>query len=167
MDELEFWEVVQRANDAARDDMDRKCEALKNEISKLSRRAALDFAQIFDVMMDRAYSFDLWGAAYVINGGCGDDTFTDFRASMISRGRAAFERAISDPDSLADEEFNEEEWFYEGYQYAVTEGVKAVAGARLLHRIPDDPSGARWNESDLRILYPKLAAKFPHHVGQT
>src|ERR1700687_3845891 len=113
MDESQFWEVVQGAHDAAGNDMDRKGEVLKNEISKLSKSDALDFADLFDAMMARAYSFDLWGAAYIVHGGVGDDTFHDFRASLISRGRASFERAVSDPDSIADEEIDEEWWFYE------------------------------------------------------
>jgi Protein of unknown function (DUF4240) len=164
MDESQFWELVQRAHDAAGDDMDRKGQILKSEISRLSKNDALDFADLFDAMMAKAYSYDLWGAAYIINGGCGDDMFSDFRASLISRGQESFQRAVSNPDSLADEQIDEEVWFYEGYQYDVTDGVKSVAGSRPKRRIADDPSGRRWEEAELRTLYPKLAARFPHHV---
>ena len=107
MDEENFWEIVQRANDISDGDMDRKCGALRQRISTLSNEAALEFARLFDAMMGKAYCWPLWGAAYVINGGCGDDLFTDFRASLISRGRPAFERALADPDTLADEDFSE------------------------------------------------------------
>jgi diguanylate cyclase (GGDEF)-like protein len=72
-------------------------------ISALSKEGALEFGRLFDTMMDRAYHWPLWGAAYVIHGGCSDDTFSDSRASLISRGRLAFERALSNPDMLADE----------------------------------------------------------------
>jgi hypothetical protein len=160
MDETKFWELVQRAHDGASDDMDRKCELLKAEIGKLSKNQASDFAVLFDTIMNRAYSHELWGAAYVIHGGCGDDTFNDFRSSLISRGRAGFERALADPDSLADEAFDETAWFYEGYQYAVTAAVKAVAGSRPGRRLPDRPSGEDWIEDDLGTLLPRLSAKF-------
>jgi hypothetical protein len=160
VDEAQFWELVQRTHDAAGDDMDRKCEVLKAEIGILSKNDANDFAILFDTMMDRAYSYKLWGAAYVIHGGCGDDTFDDFRSSLISRGRCCFERAIADPDSLADEQFDETTWFYEGYQYAVTAGVKAVAGLRPRRRLPDRPSGEDWAEDDLWELFPRLNARF-------
>jgi Protein of unknown function (DUF4240) len=162
VDEAQFWELVQRAHDAAGDDMDRKCEVLKAEVGMLSRNDANDFAIFFDAMMDRAYSWELWGAAHVINGGCGDDTFNDFRSSLISRGRSCFERAIADPDCLADEPFDETAWFYEGYQYAVGDGVKAVAGMRpgRRHPLPDRPSGEAWVEDDLPELFPRLNAKF-------
>lgn len=148
MDEAQFWELMQRAHDAAADDMDRKCQVLKAEIGMLSRNDANDFAILFDTMTDRAYCFKVWGAAYVINGGRGDDTFNDFWSSLISRGRSCFERATANPDSLADEPFDETAWFYDGYQYAVGDGIKAVAGMRpgRRHPLPDRPSGGAWVE---------------------
>jgi hypothetical protein len=163
VDEAKFWELVQQAHSAAGDDMDRKCEVLKAEIGRLSKNDANDFAMLFfETMMDRAYSHKLWGAAYVIHGGCSDDTFDDFRSSLISRGRSCFERAIADPDSLADEPFDETAWFYEGYQYAVIAGVEAVAGSwpGRRHPHPDHPSGEDWAEDDLPELFPRLNAKF-------
>ncbi len=162
MDELRFWEIVQHAHDQTNGDMDEKCELLKNTISQLSKDDAKTFVNIFDSMMDRAYSWQLWGAAYVINGGCGDDTFSDFRASLISRGRSAFERALSDPESLAIEDFDEDAWFYEGYQYAVTDGVKAAVGSIVNREKPHpvEPSGHEWTEDKVYGLYPKLSKKF-------
>ena len=160
MNEQQFWQIVQRAHDSAGGDMGRKCTLLKSAIGTLSAAESRAFAVLFDTMMERAYSYPLWGAAYVINGGCSDDTFTDFRSALISRGRTSFERAVADPDSLADEPFDEASWFYEGFQYAVTEGVKAVAGARPVRQLPDRPSGEEWNDDDLPALYPRLADKF-------
>jgi hypothetical protein len=160
MDEGQFWDLVQRTHDAASNNMDRKCELLKAAILKLSRSDAIDFATLFDTMMGRAYSHSLWGAAYIINGGCSDDTFDDFRSSLISRGRASFERALANPESLADENFDQAIWFYEGFQYAVTEGVKSVVGSRPAHPFPDHPSGKNWREDDLPALFPRLSAKF-------
>lgn len=161
MDEGQFWDLLQRTHDAAPSDMDRKCELLKAELQKLSRNDAIDFAFLFDTMMGRAYSWRLWGAAYIIHGGCGDDTFNDFRSSLISRGQTSFEHALANPDALADDSIDEATWFYEGFQYAVTAGVEAVAGSpRPGLRQPDDPSGEDWSEDDLPRLYPRLSAKF-------
>lgn len=160
MDEDGFWKIVQRAHDNSGGDMDQKCDLLRQQIAVLSKDDALAFAQHFDAMTDKAYDWPLWGAAYVINGGCSDDSFTDFRAALISRGRQAFERALSDPDALADEDFDESDWFYEGYQYAVTDSVEAVAGARPQRSAPAQPSGTEWQEDKVYGLFPKLSAKF-------
>ena len=162
MDELKFWEIVGAAHDQSNGNMDEKCELIKATLSKLPKDDARAFSAFFDAMMDRAYSWSLWGAAYVIHGGCSDDTFSDFRASLISRGRTAFESALTDPESLATEDFDEDAWFYEGYQYAVTDGVKAAVGS-VVNRgspHPDEPSGQAWEEDKVYDHYPQLAEKF-------
>lgn len=162
MNELEFWNIVQQAHDQSEGDMDRKCELIADLVGKLSGDEAIAFSQCFDEMMDRSYAWPLWGAAYVINGGCGDDSFTDFRASLISRGQQAFENALADPDAMPADEFDEDSWFYEGYQYAVDDGVEAAAG-RIVDRItphPDTPSGEAWNDEDVFDRYPRLSAAF-------
>lgn len=161
MNESEFWGIIDTVHQRSKGDMDKKCSLILKEISALSKDNAIEFMHFFDSMMDKAYSWELWGAAYVLNGGCGDDTFSDFRASLISRGEETFKKTITNPDSLADEEFNEGLWFYEGYQYAVSDGVEAVVG-KVPNRSkpsPEDPSGTEWdeeNEEELQRLYPKL-----------
>ncbi len=162
MDELKFWEIVQNAHDQSGGDMDEKCEVIKTVVSELPKEEAIEFSRFFDSMMDRAYSWPLWGAAYVINGGCNDDTFSDFCASLISRGHHTFENALSDPESLAEEDFDEDRWFYEGYLYAVTDGVKAAVGYVINREnpMPEEPSGHKWTEDKVYELYPKLSEIF-------
>lgn len=161
MDEDRFWAVIQKCHDAFPADMERKGELVRQEIARLSKSEAALFFDLCDGAMDLAYSWELWGAAYVINGGCGDDTFMDFRASLISRGRSVFEKATSNPDALADEEFDPNTWFYEGFQYDVSEAVQAVLGhtpKRRRYRFA--PSGSKWTEDMLSTLYPRLSTKF-------
>jgi hypothetical protein len=159
MDEAHFWQIVDRVHRAAGDDMDLKCRIIERDISALPAAEALVFARLFDTVMGRAYHWPLCGAAFVINGGCSDDTFCDFRAALISRGREAFESALADPDSLADAE--SDAWFDEGYQYAVVKGVKAATGGERPSTGPfPDPSGQDWKEDEVYGLFPRLAAKF-------
>lgn len=142
--------------------MNRKCELIASVIGGLSKDDAADFYRFYSVAEEKSYSWELWGAAYVIHGGCGDDTFSDFRASLISRGRRAFDRALADPESLADEPFDKEAWFYEGFQYAVGRSVDAKLGKRPppTGRYSQPPSGKEFSEDAVHEIYPKLAGKF-------
>jgi len=162
MDEAQFWEIIRRVDSTTKGDMDEKCKLIIKEIARLDRPSALAFGELFDAMTDKAYSWELWGAAYAIHGGCSDDTFSDFRVSLISRGIACFEKAIRDPDGLADEEIDDDSWFYEGYQYAVSAGVKAVIGKQVMRKTPGptEPSGEEWDEDKVNELYPRLSEKF-------
>lgn len=162
----EFWELIETAGQQSQGDMERKCAFVQKAVAAMPPDAAIAFSKYFDESMNRSYTWGLWGAAYVVNGGCGDDTFSDFRASLISRGKKAFESAIADPDSLADELFDEEAWFYEGFQYAVHEGAEAAISPEELtvSAIPNEPSGTPWEEEPdvLKVLFPKLWKKFGH-----
>ena len=164
MNEEKFWELIQDAAKQSDGVMDVKCERVKVAINHLSIEDAKIFSGIFDDKMDRAYSWPLWGAAYVMGGGCSDDTFIDFRSSLISRGKEKFDEALSNPDSLASEEFDEDAWFFEGFQYAVAESVESVIGAALPRNSPHpkDPSGTPWDEDsdELKAKYPKLWIAF-------
>ena len=75
MDEQNFWQIVQQVHDASHGNMARKCELLTAQIAQLSKEDAVEFRNIFDATMHRAYHWPLWAAAYLIHGGCGDDTF--------------------------------------------------------------------------------------------
>lgn len=164
MDESKFWDVIQRANDSSDGDMFKKCKAIQSAVAVLSENEATDFKHHFDQMMDRAYCWPLWAAAHIISGisgFCSDDRFWDFRTSLISRGQRAFECAIADPESLANfDDYDEESWFYEGYEYAIRDGVEA-AGAHpdRLVPFPQQPSGEPWEEN-VYELFPRLTNRF-------
>jgi hypothetical protein len=52
-------------------------------------------------LLAESYRAPLWAAAYMINGGCSNDGFDDFRGWLIVQGREVSERIVTDPDALA------------------------------------------------------------------
>lgn len=155
-----FWLIIQGVHDSSQGDMGDKCKHIAAAIGKLSATEATSFAEHFEDSMHQAYSWPHWGAAYVIQGGCGDDSFSDFRSSLVSRGRPQFEAALANPDSLANVDMPEDEWAYEGFDYAVTDGVKLAGGKRNAKTIPPNPSGQEWTEDAVYSLFPRLASKY-------
>ena len=158
MDRKQFWTIVDLAHAESRGDMDKKCRALEQHLLPLSVNDIGDFVNHFDALMESAYTWELWGAAYLIGGGCSDDAFMDFRSTLISFGQSTFEAALANPETLGSLKLNEDSAFYEGYGYMGREIYEKRAGkphARVaLH--PKDPKGREWNESDLPKLFPTL-----------
>lgn len=150
--------------------MDRKCELLKMRLEALEDDGELlDFSRHFETMDAAGYTWPLWGAVYVMNGGCSDDSFSDFRGTLISQGREVFERAIKDADSLAEVDYGGEDVCYEGFQHVAQEilrerGLEAPRDVPF----PADPAGEEWNEdeAELAALYPKLAARYAEGGGR-
>ncbi len=159
----QFWNIVEKVHRAADGDMDRKCELLHAELRQLPLDEVRSFHAHFNECEDRAYSWELWAAAYIIGGGCSDDAFSDFRSTLISMGRQTYERALADPQSLADMDYDAETAQYEGYQYAPITVEKDLGGGRPFPRSrphPVEPSGKPWDEDKVAELYPRLAEKY-------
>lgn len=109
----------------------------------------------------------MWGAAYIIEGGCSDDGFTDFRSWLISRGRDVYEAALRDPESLVEVAAADgvEATSFEEFQYVARRVYEEKTG----HDMPDtgvkhaeEPTGKEWSEGgdDLSRRLPKLWTKY-------
>jgi hypothetical protein len=99
MDWKRFWKILE---EAYREDPVDHFEALKERLRQLEPDELLAFQARFDDAVRAANLIALWGAAHLINGGCSDDCFRDFRVWLVGRGRHAYEAALKNPDSLAD-----------------------------------------------------------------
>jgi len=88
-----FWGIIDRAPDE---------HALRAALEPLSREELAAFAQLLYAFQDRAERQDVWGAGYTLEGEMSDGSFKDFRSWLISRGRAAYEAVLVNPDALAD-----------------------------------------------------------------
>ena len=103
MDVDGFWAIVEAARAEADEDWYEVPEIVTDALSRLPLADIADFAQIQDELEWAAYREDLWTASWLINAGfSSDDGFLYFRDWMLVQGRAAFEAALADPDSLAD-----------------------------------------------------------------
>ncbi len=60
----QFWNIVEKAHRASGGDMDKKCVLLDAELRRLPLEEVRSFLGHFDECCDRAYSWELWAAAY-------------------------------------------------------------------------------------------------------
>ncbi|MFY1618898.1 DUF4240 domain-containing protein [Micromonospora sp. WMMD736] len=112
MNVAEFWSVVARARAAAGVAADQPqrdgqpsalADALVTELTRLPLAQIVAFDQMFGEVADRADTWDVCAACWIIEYGfLSDDGFSDFQAGLVGLGRDAFESAVRDPDSLAE-----------------------------------------------------------------
>ena len=159
----EFWQIIDTVHRDADGEMEKKCDLLRQRLNGLTSDELSDFIKHFDQADAAGYSWELWGAAYVIHGGCSDDSFSDFRATLISHGSEVYRTALADPESLAvlDVE-DEEDLFNEGFQYIKHEVAEVTLGQlpQRTESFPSEPKGKEWDEDTVEDLYPTLAAKY-------
>ena len=85
MDEEHFWKIIDSSRELAAtierqpatDFMDVHIKTLSAALRDLSHDELVSFDRHFRRYLRMAYRWDLWGAAYWLHGGCGDDGFQD------------------------------------------------------------------------------------------
>lgn len=131
-----FWNIIERASSSAADSGVLFDEALLDLLAGRPPQEILEYAERFDEVHDALYRWDVWAAAYLIGGGCSDDSFMDFRAGVIALGRDWYDRTVLDPDSLAERPavieaagaHRDEALFYEDVNYAASGAFERLTG---------------------------------------
>jgi hypothetical protein len=94
MTEDTFWQLIAETGGAYK--------PLVTRLADLPVDAIVAFDDHLGRLLHRSYGGDLWCVAYVAMSGCSDDSFDYFRGWLVTRGKAVFEAALRDPDSLFD-----------------------------------------------------------------
>ena len=166
MDEPAFWQLQADTRDEAGGDTGRQSELLEERLSRLPAQQIVDFQRIRHRLDEQAYTWDLWGAAYVIEDGCSDDCFRDFRAYLISLGSGPYEAALRDADSLAPVVEDAETGNWENADSVAGDAYESATGEDIPADDSDlsgDPRGEPWDDEDQETLvqrYPRLAGRF-------
>ena len=154
LDESTFWNIIETGVRASNGDPDSAVANIRSQLVRLQPPAIESFQQLLNAKLNLAYSSNLWGAAYIINGGCSDDGFEYFRCWLISRGRKIFDDAVANPDSLADvvnPDESDEEHECESLLYVPREAYEKVAGRKIGTRrawAGPRPAGELWDFDD-------------------
>jgi hypothetical protein len=166
-----FWFTIEQSRTDAASPEEQSAK-LRSLLQTLPVEEVEEFDRMFRARMNDAYSWDLWGAAYVIHGGESDDGFEYFRAWLISKGRFLFEGAVADPDSLADLVPGDARGplEFDGISSIAPEVWAAKTGRdpAAMPSMPEaaqEPSGTPFNEDEAALArrYPKLWRRFGTH----
>lgn len=169
MDEDKFWEIIQNSKDNSHGDFEQQQEELANQMRKFSPGDIILFGNRFRYFRGQANIWELWGAIYIIHGGCGDDSFNDFREWVIGQGKDFYYKTIKDPETLVEVETDKiESVEWEGLGYVPSTVFKEMTGQDMPYPFKEknETTGSEWEEEgdDLKNMFPKLYAKYPNNV---
>lgn len=140
-----FWSIVESGRSSREPAL-----VVADKLRQLSPLELVAFQEHFDRLVAEAYRYDLWGAAYLIDGGCSDDGFVYFRYGLIAKGKDVYEKALADPDSLADlgKHVDIEN---EDFGYVALRVYEETVGSDMPHshrNHPAEPAGTAWDFDD-------------------
>jgi hypothetical protein len=183
-----FWHLIEGSWRHTADP-DERLEWLTTQLSQLPPAEMVDFQVWLDRLHRWAGSWQMWGAAYQLcDGLCSVDGFWYFQAWLVGLGRDAFERAVADPDALADvaqvrslagrgvDNWSEDEWpewesldYVAGRAYVLVTGEdegfeEAIEARGHDSQLSPEPTGERWDFEDAAEVarrFPRLSEMFP------
>jgi hypothetical protein len=160
----ELWHIVDSARNAGAP-MNR-LDAIRARLATLPPNRIVAFERGLREAFAQSYTEELWGAAYLINGGCSDDGFEYFRGFLIVLGSARFREAVASPDSLADvDEIVSETTELEETRYVAMDAYRSATGNEMPELdLPPYPTIDFTfdfeDEDEMRRRYPRLYARF-------
>jgi hypothetical protein len=167
-----FWRII-KCTVESNDDPGAQVNALRTALRELTLEEIVSFEMAFRRFLNKAYTWDLWGAAYVIHGGCSDDGFEYFRRWLVSRGHDVYEAALADADSLAELETQPGPhgvWEFESIYYVARNVFKEKGGEGDVRDYSEreaglggpGPSGEPFDDDEEHLMrrYPKLWRRF-------
>lgn len=106
---------------------DETSEWLVEQLASRSASEIADYEIHFQTALEQSYTSSLWAAAYIILGGCSDDSFDYFRGWLIACGQEVFESAVQNPDNLANliPSYYEEEEIIPEFEELLNTGLEA------------------------------------------
>jgi hypothetical protein len=93
-----FWELIDYG--LGDQSLGERLDTLPERLALFKPAAIRKFDQILREMDNAAYRTDIWALAYLLQGGCSDDSFDAFRGWLILQGRTVFEAALAAPDDF-------------------------------------------------------------------
>jgi len=163
MTDDEFWSIIESA--AVDGDCRALAAAVEAALSSLPAAEIIAFDEIRKAKLRETYRWDLWGVAFVINGGCSDDGFEDFCHWLMTLGRRGYGQILQDPEAVI--EFaplhTTDRLQCEELMYAATNAYAALTGddhipESVVGRDQRWPIGDRWDEDTVDLLLPRVAA---------
>jgi hypothetical protein len=161
-----FWALISETRLAAGKDTGTQSELLRDRLSKLGPAEILAFEKWWRSLDRSLYTWDVWGAAFVIQDGCSDDCFRDFRAYVISLGPKAVRIATKSPDALAPIVSDSDTGDWEGAKDMAPDAFSMATDGDFPLDTSDlsgTPRGVPWSDSQVQALlrrYPRLASRF-------
>jgi hypothetical protein len=168
MDEIAFWSLIDHTRLTSQGDQPKQGDLLIQTLAQYPIDEILAWGEIFESLMDQAYVAELWEVASLIECGCSDDGFMDFRAWLIGLGKDTFEKVLINSENLVDiVEVGQEEQVGVSSLWYVTIGAYELKTGKGVEQMPKrrnqlpELQGTHSADKDVVLArFPRTTARF-------
>ncbi len=164
LNENVFWEIIDKSLKNSNDCDEQEIYLIK-EISKLNKEDIIGFKLRLIELSNNIYTSHMWCAGYLMNGGCSDDAFEDFKNWVISKGKEVYYNAKNNPDTL-EAIYNDDDYYeFESLSYVANDAFEKVTGKNIYDYLPTNIQSDiefDWEEDEpetMEVICPKIFEK--------
>jgi len=164
VDSATFWALIDDTRTVSDGDPATHAAVLARSLQRFEPYDIVDFERRWRELDVQAYTWELWAAAYLLNGGCDDRCFEHFRSYVIALGESVYRDAVRDPDSLVFLARGPRHQFAHDAEPLLDVAARAYE-AVTAHELPevgpdlpDLPAGEEWDEETPEVAAPRIAA---------
>lgn len=157
-----FWKLIRKSYNKAGGDYKRQQQELTALLAAQLPVDCITFQNRFNDYVDQAYRRDLWGVAHIMQDGCSDDCFFDFRGWLISLGKERYHAVLENPEAITEVDYATDEVDWEGISWSAHAAYSQLTG-KIMPSAPGnggDPKGEQWKEEELPERFPAAWAKW-------
>ncbi len=100
MNEQIFWELIDKSKNAAPTHFETQCVTLTELLIPYDERDIIEFEHILRAQIERANTWPIMAASFVVCSFISDDTYEDFRAWIVGQGKENFDKILRDCNEI-------------------------------------------------------------------
>lgn len=100
MNEAIFWEIIAKSRAAINTNFETQCVSITELLMEYSEEDIVAFEHILRQQIERANTWNMMAASFVVCSFISDDTYEDFRAWVVGQGQENFEKILRNPNHI-------------------------------------------------------------------
>lgn len=159
-----FWATLKNIWDTY-DTASQRIEALNERLSQFNGSAIKSFAGFYESERKKLNHYKVWDLIYILNDGASDDSFYNFRDTLIMHGvPKLINLVLQDPVEAAKLLVNSGDLCFEyNLQSIIEEAYKDRAGKLLAWKQQPHMKGIQLAEENIAVHYPELVSWMKSH----
>lgn len=100
MTEQQFWDIIDQSRKGVNTNFETQCVNITELLLDTSTDAIIAFEEILRAQIEKANTWPVMAACFVVCSFMSDDTYEDFRAWLVGQGKANFDKILRDPNEI-------------------------------------------------------------------
>jgi hypothetical protein len=100
MNEQLFWEIIEKTKSPLHSNFETQCVLISEALLEYTPEDIITFEHILRQQLERANTFHMMAASFVVCSFLSDETYEDFRAWCIGQGKNTFEKILKDSSEI-------------------------------------------------------------------